>query len=195
MRLDEAGNLVLRQTADGVATTDLIFMQQAKDLIRSGLLGMPNPAKELSPTVVQEARDVLAGQEYTELSQELLLSLVPPRVYEVASNPDNVRVMQYRNTNGEISLIVYEQDSPKALTDEAAYAQRQADIAAARAQGKKTLPKAPPGVDRLHAKFETVFNKGKLTFQDRILMSCKLSLLSNTPQTLSVVEFDGESHQ
>lgn len=160
----------------------------------------PDTSTVLDEGVRSEIMGILSQNQHEEvISQDVLLSLVPQRVRDIAKNKDNIEVRQLRGEGGGISVLVIEKDYPDELTSPEAYLRWKQDIEVAKKakEGKtvKILPRAPAGINRLHAIFSSDIDQGKLFFSDRILMTCKLRISPENPKALYVAYIDGESHR
>lgn len=134
-----------------------------------------------------------------ELPDEVLEALVPSRIRKVVSNPANLEVSRFRNSDDELSIIVVEHDYSEQLTDKSAWEQWRANIEAIKKEQEGNLitflPEAPEGINRLHARFGSEVDSGRFSLSDRILMTVGISVLSEVPDALYVGDYDGEVRQ
>ncbi|MFA6170928.1 MAG: hypothetical protein WCW77_01965 [Patescibacteria group bacterium] len=143
---------------------------------------------------IAELSAVLSGQSKKALSNDSLIALAPQRIFEIAADKKNVRVLQMPSEPGCISVMVVERDFPEELTNFKAWNAWQKDIKTA-LENKKSLPRAPEGVDRLHAKFSSKINRGDLQLDDRIFMACDFLIHPGNKEAARIEDFDGETHQ
>jgi hypothetical protein len=126
------------------------------------------------------------------------LALIPPKVYELANNPDNVEIIVSQQEKGDnfesLQLMVVERNVAQPLTNSEVWNKWQEEKQAiAQKPGLiKLYPPAPEGIDRLHAEFSKFIEKGTLTLSDRVLFEINLRLDNLAPQSLYVSHFDGE---
>lgn len=132
------------------------------------------------------------------LPSEYLRILVPKKIFEIASHPENIVIEPYRNEGNELSFLVFEKNYPVTITDKSAWDQWQLDREAARAKKKEgksrftELPQSPENVDRLHARFVDEILSGELSLNDRILMYIRMRVKPDAPEALLVTAYDGE---
>jgi len=142
---------------------------------------------------------ILSGQRNESIPENILAELIPQRVFDIATNRDNLEVHRLGDKPEEISILVIEKDYPQQLTAQEDWNKWQEEKAKARKSQKgqmvKILPNSPNRINRLHAKFNSDINAGTLALADRVLMTCKLRLYPDNNQALYVGDFDGETHQ
>lgn len=137
---------------------------------------------------------------FSETQEKLLATspneLIPIRISELIEKPENLRILRLPNYGDGIGMLVYESNSSKKLTDEKAWQDWLATIEQAKNEQRGEMiivtPQRPPEVDRLHAKFKELIQSGELKFTDRILLTFRLSIVSDNPEVLYVGEYDGE---
>jgi len=130
--------------------------------------------------------------ENKDISQDILLSLIPQKVFEAARNPENIIIKQFDKGDGNFSVIVVEKDYPIELTNEDDYNKYLEKREKRKKLDAKGMLQKPKSMDRLHQQF---FEPANLSFSDRVLMECTLNISKSNPTILQVVNYDGEKHQ
>ncbi len=155
------------------------------------------------PALPAEPAPPASWTEFLQLLRtdpESYRQFIPDRVQTIAHDPQHITIRpRVPASDQAIAFFVLETNYPDPLTDTAAWQQWQQEIAVRRGASRDKPfaldPPAPAGVNRLHARFENEIVAGYLQLSDRILMTCRLTVTSENPQALLVVDFDGETGQ
>ena len=136
----------------------------------------------------------------SDASEESLQLLIPKTAYDSAVDAEKVQLIPVNEDDGCLTIVVVEHDYPRQLTDESAWSDWQSEIAENSGTERDGMlirrkPTPPANVNPLHANLEQLISTGKIHFTDRVLLTCKLQVFPQTPHTIYVDSYDGESHK
>ena len=138
------------------------------------------------------------GSKIGQIPPELYPAFLPRRVYELASNPEKIRLLQLP-AEKRVRFLAYEKDySGEQLTDPAAWQewQKAKEDAKLNSTSKITvMPTPPKTVNHFHATYDRQIRAGQLKLTDRVLMENHFGQESTDPEVLHVAFFDSERRQ
>jgi len=139
------------------------------------------------------------GARIDQVPAELYPAFLPRRVYELAANPDKVKIFQLPAEN-RVRFLGYEEDfSGGQLTDPNAWTGWQLAKEATRIESAHrritVMPQPPATINHFHAKYDNEIKNGRLKFTDRVLMENHFGQDPSSPETLHVAYFDSERKQ
>lgn len=176
------------------------------DSQESGVDVKKRQAKEKAAVNYAAFTNWLEAQKHTpdfnlptlKIPAELRSVLIPSKVYELASNTDNLDiVVSQQEGNGVVEtlrIVVVEKKFPVQLTDPQIWAEWK--DATKRPLGHRglihfPLP-LPGGINRLHSEYSELIEKGFFGIDDRVLLEVDLLLNKSIPSSLYVSHFNGE---
>lgn len=129
---------------------------------------------------------------------ELYPAFLPRRVYELASNPEKIDILQLP-AEERVRFLAYERDySGEDLTDLAVWDTWQKAKEEARKNSTsriKVMPEPPKSINHFHAKYDNEVRENRLKFSDRVLMENHFGQEPNNPEVLHIAYFDSERKQ
>lgn len=120
-----------------------------------------------------------------EIPDHVLPVFVPEIVYELAENPDNVRIVRKPYLYGTVAFAVVESHYPHRLTDPDAW----------KAYTDDPFGVTPPGINYFHLYHEEMVSRGLLALDDRVMMYLRMAPVRKSPQVLYIFDFDGEARK
>jgi hypothetical protein len=168
----------------------------------SGQFETPPDTTATEESLLKEISDALSADHDTNVSADALALLVPKILNILAENPANIEIRKSKIDKGRaLDILIIERDYPRELTDREAYRRWKQDKEIKLKQSQErgeilvTLRRDLPGIDRLHMDNGNEIDQGRLSFSDRILMTCMLKKMEKKPGCLYVAKFDGEKRK
>lgn len=157
---------------------------------------MPNPEAEKTLRAQSLAHGYLTdfhewrkdtGQSHTvNLPTQVNRVLIPPRLLELSSNPDNVGVVTIPDTQSVV--YTFFEHFPEAVSEKSAFETAVADNKRLKPQyDPYNNTEAPIGVDYMHLRFAKDVEKGLVTLNDKILLWYSMKTTEGYPHVAETV--------